>query len=366
MAGGSIPSIPQEIMVDILSRLPAKSLGQFRCVSKPWRFLLSDTQFISTHLNRHCHTEESLILISPNHSLHTITDINGDDHVSRKLMFQQQLSDTWTEVVGSCNGLVLLVNEEDDKFLLNPTTLNQVEVPDSPLALMKPGSFSMHGLGYNASSDDYKIVTLSYYDTDNEYEPDCADTFVDLYSVKTGVWKRLEPSPYDHAVPDLSPGAFVNGSIHWLASSTERGYPSVIAAFDLVDEKFKEIPAPSSLDEKGFVFNKLVVLSGRLCMIDTRNRAQTDFWIMEEYGVEKSWVKFSVNSNNDWDTVKPLCFIRDHEVVLEIDEERLVVCNLKVGTLKDFVVDGVPAMFTDGGAFVESLISPSCSDWIRG
>ncbi|KAL2470341.1 F-box/kelch-repeat protein [Abeliophyllum distichum] len=354
MAGGSIPSIPQEIMVDILSRLPVKSVGQFRCVSKPWRLLLSDTQFISTHLNRHshCRSEENLILISPDQSLHTITDINGDDHVSRKLRFQQQPSDTWTEVVGSCNGLVLLVNEKDDKFLLNPTTLNQVKVPDSPLALMKPGSFSMHGLGYNASSDDYIIVTLSYYDTDNEYEPDCADTFVDLYSVKTGVWKRLEPSPYDHAVPDLSPGAFVNGSIHWLASSTERGYPSVIAAFDLVDEKFKEIPAPDSLGEKGFVFNKLVVLRGRLCMIDTRNRAQTDFWIMEEYGVEKSWVKFSVNSNSDWETVKPLCFIGDHEVVLEIEGERLIVCNLKVGTMRDFVVDGVPAMFTDGGAFV--------------
>lgn len=224
----------------------------------------------------------------------------------------------------------------------------------------------MHGLGYDASSDDYKIVTLSYYDTDNEYEPDCADTFVDLYSVKRGVWTRLEPSPYDHAVPDLSPGAFVNGSIHWLASSRERGYPSVIVAFDVVDEKFKEIPAPGIVDVKRFVFNKLVVLRGCLCMIDTQNWAQIDIWIMEEYGVEKSWVKFSVASNNYWDTVKPLCFIGDDEVVLEIDEERLIVCNLKVGTLRDFVVDGVPAMFIDGGSFVQSLISPSYSDWIRG
>ncbi|CAA2954485.1 Hypothetical predicted protein [Olea europaea subsp. europaea] len=101
-------------------------------------------------------------------------------------------------------------------------------------------------------------------------------------------------------------------------------------------------------------------------MIDTQNWAQIDIWIMEEYGVEKSWVKFSVASNNYWDMVKLLCFIGDDEVVLEIDDERLIVCNLKVGTLRDFVVDGVPAMFVDGGSFVESLISPSYSDWIRG
>ncbi|CAI9771052.1 unnamed protein product [Fraxinus pennsylvanica] len=324
MPEGSIPSFPQEIMVDILLRLPAKSIGQFRCVSKRWRFLLSDSQFINTHLNLHAE-EGNFILISQNHSLHTITDVGGDPDVSRTLRFQPELPDTWIEMVGSCNGLVLLVNEEDEKFLVNPTTLNQVKIPDSPLALMKPGSFSMHGLGYGASSDDYKIVTLSYYDNDNEYELDCADTFVDLYSVKRGVWSRLEPSPYDHAVPDLSPGAFVNGSIHWLASSRERGYPSVIAAFDIVNEKFKEIPAPGSLDVKRFVFNKLFVLRGCLCMIDTRNRAEIDIWLMEEYGVEKSWVKFSVASNGYWDMVKPLYFIGDDEVVLEIDEETLIM-----------------------------------------
>ncbi|KAL2459246.1 F-box/kelch-repeat protein [Forsythia ovata] len=357
MSEGEIPSLPQEIMEDILSRLPAKYIAQFRCVSNPWRTLLSDPQFINTHLiNRH--TKENLILISPNQSLYTITNLA----VSRKLSFQPELSDTWTEVVGSCNGLVLLVNEEEDKFLVNPTTLKQVKIRDSPLALNKRKSSWMHGFGYDVSSDDYKIVTLSYYDPEDVNQP---DTFVDVYSVKRGVWRRLEPSPYSHTFPDLSPGAFVNGSIHWLATTSKSSYTSVIAAFDLVDEKFKEIPAPGCLDETVFVFNKLVTFGGRLCLIDdTQDNVRFDVWIMEEYGVKNSWVKFSVVLNSDWERVKLLCFIGDDEVLLYIDEERLVVYNLKGGTSRDLIVDGVPALFIEGGAYMESLVSTGFGDCI--
>ncbi|XP_075488578.1 F-box/kelch-repeat protein At3g06240-like [Primulina tabacum] len=342
--------LPQEILIEILSRLPAKSVGKCRCVSKPWNNLLSSPLFTSkSH-------QENLILISSSRSLHTISTTQMDGF-SRNL---DLLPDTWDVIVGSSDGLVFLTNEEDGKFLVNPITLQKVHVQDSPLALYKPGSFSMHGFGYDSSSDDYKIVTLSYFDTDNEYEPDCADTFVDVYSVKTGVWKRLDSSPYDHAVPDLASGAFVNGAIHWLASGRdqESGYPSVIAAFDLAREAFDEIPAPSGVDVYRFVFNKLVVLGGCLCMIDSMGSDEIDVWVMKEYGLVDSWTKFSIKSDRGRDVVKPLCYVGDGEVVFLTEEESFVVYDPKSGTFRDMVADGVPAKFLDGGTFVESLVSP--------
>lgn len=277
------------------------------------------------------------------------------------------LPDTWAAIVGSSDGLVLLTNEEDVKFLVNPITMQKVHVPDSPLALYKPGSFSMHGFGYCSSSDDYKIVTLSYFDTDNEYEPDCADTFVDVYSVKSGVWKRLDCSPYDHAVPELASGAFVNGAIHWLASirDQESGYPSVIAVFDLAREAFDEIPAPSGVDVGRFVFHKLVVLGGCLCMIDSiGNDGFIDVWVMKEYGLVDSWAKFSINGDRGRDVVKPLCYVGDGEVVFLTDEDSLVVYDPISGTIRDMIVDAVPAEFLDGGTFVESLVSPVFNDHV--
>ncbi|PIN18020.1 hypothetical protein CDL12_09318 [Handroanthus impetiginosus] len=336
------PELPQEILFDIFSRLPAKSVGKCRCLSKQWCALLSTPQFIKSHLNQKTH-QENLILITQFEALHTIATIK-DNAVSRKL----ELPSNWWEVVGSCDGLVLLINEEDEKILLNPITLQQVKVPDSPLALKGWESFSMDGFGYDRYTDDYKIVTLSYY------KPDCEDTFVDVYSVKKGVWKRVESSRYDHAVPDLLSGAFVNGAIHWLASGKESGQPSVIIAFNFANEVFDEIPAPN--DAGKFVFNILGVLGGRLCMIDTRSQ---DVWIMEEYGVKDSCTKFSIEVDDDLGISRPLCFIGEEEVVFVTEGDRLVVYNLKEGTLRVMVVDGASAKFVDGGAFVGSLVSPA-------
>lgn len=196
---------------------------------------------------------------------------------------------------------------------------------------------------------------LSYWDTDNEYNPDCIDTFVDVYSVKKGLWKRVESSPYDHAVPHLSCGAFVNGVLHWLASSRERGYRSVIAAFDFAREVFDEMPAPSDADLEKFVFYKLVVLGGCLCLVDV-GRTRTDVWMMKEYGVEESWTKFSIEGECDFDLLKPLSFVGDEEVVFLTEEESLVLYNVEANSFREMDVDGVRASFVDGGVFVESLV----------
>ncbi|KAF8409669.1 hypothetical protein HHK36_005748 [Tetracentron sinense] len=60
----------QEIVVDILSRLPTKHLGRFRCVCKSWRTSLTDPHFIKMHLNRATQNNNlSLILTSDDDEL---------------------------------------------------------------------------------------------------------------------------------------------------------------------------------------------------------------------------------------------------------------------------------------------------------
>lgn len=102
--------LPEEILIDIFSRLPVKSVGQSRCLSKPWRDILSSRHFIKAHLNRKTH-QQNLLLIDKSQSFHSIATIK-DGAVSR----EAELPFGCTEIVGSCDGLVLLVNDEDDKF----------------------------------------------------------------------------------------------------------------------------------------------------------------------------------------------------------------------------------------------------------
>ncbi|KAK4395562.1 F-box/kelch-repeat protein [Sesamum angolense] len=329
-------NLPQEILIEIFSRLPLKSVGKCRCLAKLWRQQLSTPHFIKSHLthqNHHSH-QENLILNTPFDTIYSRSSIKGDT-IWKKLPAGGLCE--WTDIVGSCDGLVFMVLEEleeFEKFLVNPITLQLVKVPESPLALKRKESFSMDGFGYDSCSDDYKVVTLSYYDTDN-HNSDRVETFVDVFSVKRGVWRRVDSSPYEHDVPQrspyavckkaLSPGAFVNGALHWLARSRKLGSPSVIAAFNLANEMFDEIPAPNGVDVQSFVFNKLVVLGGCLCMIDGGVYGPMDVWTMKVYGLEQSWTKFRIQVDYDWDIYKPLCFISDEEVVL-ITHGRLWLC----------------------------------------
>ncbi|KAL7080892.1 hypothetical protein ACP275_14G006300 [Erythranthe tilingii] len=351
-------AIPEELMIDIFSRLPVKSVGRCRCLSKLWREILSTPQFIKSHLNRKTNRQQNLLLVAALNTIHTISDVKNGT-VSRKI----QLIDEWEEAIGSCDGLVLLLNEKSEKILVNPITLQKEKIPDPPLALNKTESHSMHGFGYDGSIDDYKIVVVSYYDTD-EYYPDNFDTFVDIYCVKKGVWKRVDNSPYDLSSARRCTGACVRGAVHWLAPSKKQGdYRAVIAAFDLAREVFDEIPVPNDVSMDSGCY-QLVVLGGCLCMTDAgrslhQDNNKTDIWIMHEYGLAESWTKFTIDCGYEWSMLKPLCYIGDEEIVLICEGgEVLLVYNLNENTLKNMVVDGASAYVLDGCVFVESLLSP--------
>ena len=173
------PNIPQELTVDILLRLPAKSIGKFRCVSKPWRCLLSDPLFITAHLTLHLCYPQKLIFFSSSpvplssRSIYTLTfttaDNPGSEAVLQKLTLAENIlentSSKYASIVGSCNGLVLVlgfrmeIGFRDTMYLINPTTMEFVKLPASPLVreAVRIGGV----LGYDSSNDDYKIVTVS-------------------------------------------------------------------------------------------------------------------------------------------------------------------------------------------------------------
>lgn len=46
------PQLPEDIIFDVLSRLPVKTLCRFRCVSKTWRALISSPAFASAQASR--------------------------------------------------------------------------------------------------------------------------------------------------------------------------------------------------------------------------------------------------------------------------------------------------------------------------
>ncbi|KAI9162613.1 hypothetical protein LWI28_028941 [Acer negundo] len=128
--------IPPPIIIDILSRLPVKSLCRFMCVSKPWLALINHPRFAKMHLSR---THKQRLLIHKSNSLYsveleTLSCLLNSIPVEIKLPCIMELERAYTfgPVIGSCNGLLCIRDVIALKgFLLyNPSTKECKRIPD--------------------------------------------------------------------------------------------------------------------------------------------------------------------------------------------------------------------------------------------
>lgn len=349
--------VPEEILTyNIFCRLPVKSLGQCKCVSKSWNSLISQPQFIKSHLTITSEENDTtkIILISPKpdpgffYSIY----VEKNNCYLMKYVFGPKLnfecSKTWSRIWGSCHGLILA---EDNRtwtsmYLLNPTTF---EFKMLPLLSCHRRNSCIFGFGYDSSCDDYAVVAIAYRQDSLK-----KDARVYVYMLKTNEWNRVGLSPYDHKCNNPVAGKLVGGCLHWLAKNVDDS-SWLISAFNIANKKFSQVPIPDRDSNEVF---ELGAIRGCLCIFNNVNGLMTELWVMNEYGVVESWVKFS--------TVPPGLIYRMAEntlVVLECSTVVLLVTNAKEGKFhickKGFLSK---TDFEVGIPYVDSLISPNKKD----
>ncbi|PIN12080.1 hypothetical protein CDL12_15317 [Handroanthus impetiginosus] len=301
LTGGAIPlpNLPEEIITEILLRLPVKALLKFRCVSKSWLSLISSPQFIKTHLKistkNNIYSHNRLIFSSCPRSnvFHTFSLNPKIDEYSSvdTLLFDYPLSvdrDKPIRIVGSCNGLVCVVVGLGDVVLWNPSTGKMKKLPNSG----RLGG-THYGFGYDESNDDYKVVQTCWIN----HDPDAYETPVEVYSLRTDSWRFVNwPGGY---IFD-GPGVFVNGAIHWRVNYDDNTRNWVVIAQNIMTETCSnlELPMPVNDDDDpdvmlgicGGCLVMLGVCGGCLCAYYDHSRFM-DIWMMKEYGMKDSWSK---------------------------------------------------------------------------
>ncbi|KAK9285570.1 hypothetical protein L1049_024765 [Liquidambar formosana] len=119
------------IVIDILSKLPLKTIFQCRCVSKTWLNLLLSPNFAKAHLTR---SRSNLLLQWSKHRCKGgqplfLLDLKASNicHRSARLKFNFSLTQCCYTLWDSCNGLVCLCNSKfgDPICILNPVTGDQ-------------------------------------------------------------------------------------------------------------------------------------------------------------------------------------------------------------------------------------------------
>ncbi|XP_060211960.1 F-box/kelch-repeat protein At3g23880-like [Lycium barbarum] len=129
-----------ELILEILLRLPVKSLLKFRLMLKfhlP-KYNLKDRSLSSLVYDESVDTEEAFDLYYP---------MKNQDKI------------IWV-VVGSFNGLVCLSDGAKDVFLWNPSIREYKKLPDFGNDISDDDRF-VYGFGYDEIHDDYKVLGCS-------------------------------------------------------------------------------------------------------------------------------------------------------------------------------------------------------------
>ncbi|KAL5805214.1 hypothetical protein ACOSQ3_032014 [Xanthoceras sorbifolium] len=357
-------TLPRELVVNILSRQPVKSLCRFRCVSKPWLALITHPQFAKLHLSQ-TRGGQRLFLIGE--SLYYVDieniSINADNAnvAATKVVFPWMESETELVCIGSYNSLLCITTDEyAELFVCNPSTRECKQIPDFDYY------DASHGIGYAESIDDYKYVRI-YAD---------AKKGIDVYSLRKDSWTNVQND--FRGKYTLVWGVTLNGAIHWMFTGNG---PTVIGAFDLVEEKFKTLPLPYDNLKSNYFSYKIGVVNDHLFLIIQKSCVRkvygpgNQFWIMKDYGVKASWtrsLKLSLRSS-----YKPLCYLNNTETLL-ISQYNImkIFFNQKdpkylnidafdedgpfKGEFRTLKVDGIDEdHWTSVYTYVESLASPN-------
>ena len=167
--------LPEEVVQEILNRLPVKSLIRFRCVSKSWNSLITASSFINFHLTRSlslvpnsntlvvrsCTASESKVVESYNF----IHDDNNDDSFLNPFQNIEFSSSSFCKLIGYANGLFCLF-EQERYVLWNPSIKKCFTLPKSSLILIRGHHYCRSAFGFDSLSNDYKVVTIDFQRTD--------------------------------------------------------------------------------------------------------------------------------------------------------------------------------------------------------
>ncbi|KAM0917459.1 hypothetical protein ACQ4PT_009495 [Festuca glaucescens] len=285
--------LTDDLVVEILSRLPVKSVCRFKCVSWHWRGLITHRAHrkkLSQSLSGFFHGSTSLladVLIVP-------------DFVSILVEEEQPVSDPslsfllgYRTIVPKdcCNGLLFCYcwkvspRDEFDYVVCNPVTAKWRILPLSD----RKSQVYVSRLGFDPAVSSHFHLFSMLEDVEGYI------TGVDIYSSKVGAWSHSENGWGDDvALYDRS--VFLNGMLHFISLD------STIVAVDREGKSWRTIPLLDTMGAEN-IWNLNAAFidqsQGRLHYLNVRERdaSTLSVWILENYQSGEWNFKYNISTS---------------------------------------------------------------------
>nr|XP_043632955.1 F-box protein At5g18160-like [Erigeron canadensis] len=312
-------NIPFELQVEIIKKLPVKSLAISRSVSKLWKSTIDSPLFIANYTNKR---QQHRLLIG--YELDTFetkfVSIKDNDTLCQQpvrdvpVLFKQVKK---LLLIGTSQGLLCLSGisveggcDKENAVIWNPSL-------GKSIAIDVPCHASVLGFGVRPDSFDPMIVMINC----------CQQPYSAMvFTLSSRVWRvpRGSLSPKSIYSTISSPVATDDRCIYWKAY--ERNI-NLVVAFDMVSEDFTEINLPHSVahrsSDEDFSISKIKESLALLEYSVDADKQVCGVWMMVEDGVSKSFTKlFTINTPDTSLRTKVIGFRKNDQPIMEtpIDE----------------------------------------------
>ncbi|KAL8111693.1 hypothetical protein AgCh_019416 [Apium graveolens] len=268
--------LPEELMMEIIVRIPVRFLGRLRCVCKSWNALITDPQFALELIDHNKNTQQKILFpcFSPharnsakpydrkyvalfrlNEQPRILYDLNLSPCQKLDFPYNLNFPDSFKEciVAGSINGIVCLASlcRPGTRFvaLWNPSIKywKPIHLPDTGDC----NWFESIGLAFDSLANDYKVIRLLPL-LRQMTSSSSSISRVEVYSASQDSWSVVH-SEIPFFTTQLKCSLIVKGVPYW-----SRNYHSsycvydnfqsnVIASFDPRTGLYKKISYPQIL-----------------------------------------------------------------------------------------------------------------------
>ncbi|KAK6259537.1 F-box domain - like 10 [Theobroma cacao] len=350
--------LPQDVVLDILSRLPITSLVQSKSVCRSWRSIIQGSLLANKHLSHMSDYDPGIIFQShwPSQNQYYFVDFAAYPE-GNKILKKISFSTKHANLVGSCNGLLCFCNAAQI-HICNPLTKDSIELPK---LLKGPGEVGILGFGFSPTTKEYKLIEIvyqrkrpgvwSHVAVSNPFQAE-----VRILTLGGSRWRSLGMVPYRFIRQPSQ--VMVSGRLHWRSQLGKYNIDNQLISFDLAAETFQEVSKPDCRSfNRGFY--ELINLQGHLSAAASNASGGLEIWVMKEYNIKESWIKeFSIGGylpkelqrinariHSPRSVFRAICRFRSGEILLEHRSKALVLYDPVHETFKDLTFEGAPNWF---------------------
>ncbi|CAL4943618.1 unnamed protein product [Urochloa decumbens] len=299
--------LPDNVLADVLRRLPPCGLAAARSVCTAWRTAIDDRRLLRVDLLPH-----SLAGILINFPCTSITDFfsrpSTDPSISGKhvdYLPESSGKRSWSTIIGHCNGLLLLYH-----YVLNPATRRCDPLPPEPILMETKDRYEQWYLAYDPTvSPHYQVFLIPRFHPmssrgdqidpvreRSEWPP--SPCILNVFSSAAGRWEERsfarEGEPAGSTIADMRldqrccPGRY---AVCWRRSLYVHCQTNFVMRISLSNDTYRVIESPPGAKGDRYHLELLLGKSekGVYCTL-RRGDYSFQVWLLEESSCRTQWV----------------------------------------------------------------------------